>query len=84
MAEDIAVTNFRKYLRINTAHPTPDYETCKQFLLELGAQLNLERNVYECLPGKPIVILTHRGTNESLPSLLLNSHTDVVGACEVR
>jgi len=23
--EDIAVTNFRRFLRINTVHPTPDY-----------------------------------------------------------
>ena len=29
-------------------------------------------------PKKPVVVLALKGTDESLPSILLNSHTDVV------
>uniref|UniRef100_A0A158Q8T0 N-acyl-aliphatic-L-amino acid amidohydrolase n=1 Tax=Elaeophora elaphi TaxID=1147741 RepID=A0A158Q8T0_9BILA len=76
--EDIAVRHFRQYLRINTAHPNPDYEKCVKFLFDLADGLNLERSIYECIPGKPFVIMTLRGHDESLPSLMLYSHTDVV------
>ncbi|VDK31066.1 unnamed protein product [Gongylonema pulchrum] len=34
----------------------------------------------QCVPGKPFVIMTLRGRNESLPSVMLYSHTDVVPA----
>lgn len=30
------------------------------------------------VPGKPVSILTARGTDESLGSIMLSSHTDVV------
>ncbi|VDM49434.1 unnamed protein product [Toxocara canis] len=53
LSEDIAVKNFREYLRIRTDQPNPDY-------------------------WKPLIVMTVRGANESLPSLLLYSHTDVV------
>ncbi|KAM3718615.1 Aminoacylase-1 [Dirofilaria immitis] len=76
--EDIAVRHFREYLRINTAHPNPDYEKCAKFLFDLADGLNLERSIYECVQGKPFVIMTLRGRDESLPSLMLYSHTDVV------
>ncbi|VBB28849.1 unnamed protein product [Acanthocheilonema viteae] len=76
--ENIAVRHFRQYLRINTAHPNPDYEKCTKFLFDLADGLNFERSIYECVPGKPFIIMTLRGRNESLPSLMLYSHTDVV------
>lgn len=38
----------------------------------------MDFNVYEVIPGKPVVIMTLKGLNPALPSLLLNSHTDVV------
>ncbi|VDM97481.1 unnamed protein product [Thelazia callipaeda] len=76
--DDIAVQHFREYLRINTAHPNPDYEKCTKFLCSLADELNLERSVHECIPGKPFVIMTLRGQNDSLPSIMLYSHTDVV------
>uniref|UniRef100_A0A1I8EGH2 M20_dimer domain-containing protein n=2 Tax=Wuchereria bancrofti TaxID=6293 RepID=A0A1I8EGH2_WUCBA len=59
--EDIAVRHFREYLRINTAHPNPDYEKCIRFLFDLVDGLNFERSVHECVPGKPFIIMTLRG-----------------------
>ena len=34
--------------------------------------------VEECVEGKPTVVVTRPGLHPSLPSILLNSHTDVV------
>ena len=38
----------------------------------------------QATPNRPIVILTVEGTNPSLPSIMLNSHTDVVPVFPVR
>uniref|UniRef100_F1L6C7 N-acyl-aliphatic-L-amino acid amidohydrolase n=1 Tax=Ascaris suum TaxID=6253 RepID=F1L6C7_ASCSU len=78
VSEDIAVTNFREYLRIRTEQPNPDYAKCKEFLYRIADELKFEKTCYEFISGKPIIVMTIRGTNESLPSLLLYSHTDVV------
>ncbi|KAK0398527.1 hypothetical protein QR680_002633 [Steinernema hermaphroditum] len=76
--EDIAVTNFRRYIRVNTEQPNPNYAECKEFLYGLGKDLGFECNSHECVPGKPIVWLTKKGTDPSRKSLMLYSHTDVV------
>lgn len=34
--------------------------------------------IIEMVKGKPIVVMTWEGEDKSLPSILLNSHTDVV------
>ena len=62
MTEDIAVTKFREYLRVNTEHPTPDYgifhpespchhsnftDACTKFLKSLAAELDIPVAVYE-------------------------------------
>uniref|UniRef100_A0A914DF48 N-acyl-L-amino-acid amidohydrolase n=1 Tax=Acrobeloides nanus TaxID=290746 RepID=A0A914DF48_9BILA len=76
--EDVAVTWFRKYLRVNTEQPNPDYQKCKEFLFEYGKELGLDCWYEDCVPGKPMIGMTIPGTDPSLPSLLLYSHTDVV------
>ncbi|CAH1738309.1 aminoacylase-1-like isoform X2 [Aphis gossypii] len=76
--ENEAVTNFREYLRIPTVHPDVDYSKCVEFLLRQAQSLNLPSNIYYMAPGKPIVIITWVGQKPELPSILLNSHTDVV------
>ena len=38
----------------------------------------LEYDVTEMVPGKPIFLMTWPGLEPELPSILLNSHTDVV------
>ncbi|KAL3853625.1 hypothetical protein ACJMK2_017156 [Sinanodonta woodiana] len=77
-AEDPAVTNFREYLRIKTVHPRPDYDGAIAFLGRMSEEIGLPMKQIEVSPGKIIVLMTWEGTNPSLPSILLNSHTDVV------
>ncbi|KAL1922898.1 uncharacterized protein VTP21DRAFT_9274 [Calcarisporiella thermophila] len=76
--EHPAVKRFREYLRIRTDHPSPDYAACTCFLKQWAADLGLQARSFELAAGKPIVLLTWEGTDPSLKSLLLNSHTDVV------
>ncbi|XP_063867714.1 aminoacylase-1-like isoform X4 [Scylla paramamosain] len=76
--EHTAVTTFREYIRIKTVQPDPDYETCSKFLKRQGEELGAKVHVMECVPGKPIIIMTVEGRDPTLPSILLNSHTDVV------
>lgn len=52
--------------------------SCTEFLLEQAKELGAESQVVECVPGKPIVLMKLVGEDPSLPSVLLNSHTDVV------
>ena len=68
---------FQSYLRIRTDHPTPDYGAVTKFLLSQAESLGLEYYCTECSPGKPVVVLTWPGTRPHIPSVLLNSHTDV-------
>lgn len=75
---DAAVTNFQRYLRINTVQPNPDYDGAVNFLTEMSKQLNLPFKVVEVAKGKPVFVMTWLGTDPSLPSILLNSHMDVV------
>ncbi|XP_065203221.1 aminoacylase-1-like [Planococcus citri] len=76
--EHQAVTTFRKYLRIPTVHPNVNYDKCVSFLTNLADELELPFQIIEIVEGKPLVVITWIGTNPKLPSLLLNSHMDVV------
>ncbi|KAF9168677.1 adenylate cyclase [Actinomortierella ambigua] len=76
--EHPAVTRFRDYLRIKTVQPNPDYDTCTKFLIQQAEEIGMPWKVVETVPGKPTVIMTFEGQDPSLPTLLLNSHTDVV------
>ncbi|XP_020591009.1 aminoacylase-1 isoform X2 [Phalaenopsis equestris] len=77
---DAIIARFQEYLRINTAHPSPDYDTSARFLLAQSASIGLHAETVEFAAGKPLVLLSWPGRLPSLPSLLLNSHTDVVPA----
>lgn len=74
----IAVENFREYLRIPSMHPNINYDDCVKFLEKQAKSLDLPIKVYHVDPKKPIVVITWKGINPSLPSILLNSHMDVV------
>ena len=69
---------FRAYLRINTMQPSPDYSACMEFLKGEAVRLGLQHFIHECVPGKPIFVMTWPGSQPSLPAVMLNSHTDVV------
>ncbi|KAH8250221.1 hypothetical protein KR026_008355 [Drosophila bipectinata] len=70
---------FREYLRIPSVHPNPDYEPCVEFLKSQASGLDLPIKI--CHPANeknPVVVLTWEGLQPDLPSVLLNSHMDVV------
>nr|XP_018916313.1 PREDICTED: aminoacylase-1-like isoform X1 [Bemisia tabaci] len=81
-SEPLAVSNFREYLRIPSVHPNINYDGCIEFLRRQAEGLNLKFKVFELKPKKPIVVISWLGTNPELPSLLLNSHMDVVPVFE--
>uniref|UniRef100_A0A8C8Z4R6 Aminoacylase-1 n=1 Tax=Prolemur simus TaxID=1328070 RepID=A0A8C8Z4R6_PROSS len=80
--EHPSVTLFRRYLRIRTVQPKPDYGAAVAFLEERAHQLGLSCQKVEVAPGYVVTVLTWPGTNPSLSSILLNSHTDVVPVFE--
>lgn len=53
------------------------------FLTRQAQSLDLPIKVYRVHPKKPIVVLTWVGTQPTKPSILLNSHMDVVPVVEV-
>nr|XP_026496307.1 aminoacylase-1-like [Vanessa tameamea] len=81
-ANDPAVKNLQEYLRIRTVHPNINYDECIAYLKRQATNLNLPATVYEVIPKKPILIMTWEGLEPNLPSILLNSHMDVVPVFE--
>ncbi|KAI3516723.1 hypothetical protein L1887_15709 [Cichorium endivia] len=79
---ETSITRFQEYLRINTAHPNPDYSAAVSFLNILAKSIpNLQtRILYLTTPQKPLLLVTLPGSNPSLPSILFNSHLDSVPA----
>ncbi|EDW84997.1 uncharacterized protein Dwil_GK14410 [Drosophila willistoni] len=70
---------FREYLRIPTVHPNVDYTACVEFLKRQAASLELPVDVvYPVNEKNPVVIMKWLGSQPELPSIILNSHTDVV------
>ncbi|XP_055303614.1 aminoacylase-1-like [Sitodiplosis mosellana] len=74
---------FREYLRIPSVHPDIDYEPCVEFLKRQAKSLDLPVSIHYPVNDKnPIVILTWVGEQPNLPSIVLNSHMDVVPVFE--
>ncbi|XP_016973426.1 aminoacylase-1-like [Drosophila rhopaloa] len=74
---------FREYLRIPTVHPNVDYTACVEFLKRQAASLELPVEViYPVNEQNPVVVLKWQGSQPELPSIILNSHTDVVPVFE--
>ena len=69
---------FREYIQIPTVQPEPDYQPAVELLIREAESLGLATITHECVPGKPVLIITWEGMEPSLPSLMLNSHMDVV------
>lgn len=76
------IHRFQQYLRIRTDHPNPAYEDAVHFLKNTVEKLlpNASTEVHYFVPEKPLLIVTIQGKKPYLPSVLLNSHTDVVPA----
>ncbi|KAF4363918.1 hypothetical protein G4B88_004218 [Cannabis sativa] len=73
-----AIARFQQYLRINTAHPNPNYYEAADFIVSQAKSLSLESQTLEFVKGKPLILLKWPGSDPNLRSVLLNSHTDVV------
>ncbi|PON75218.1 N-acyl-L-amino-acid amidohydrolase [Parasponia andersonii] len=80
LSSSAAIARFQQYLRINTAHPNPQYYKAADFILSQAQSLSLESQTLEFVKGKPLILLKWPGSHPNLPSILLNSHTDVVPA----
>ncbi|XP_055906622.1 aminoacylase-1-like [Eupeodes corollae] len=79
--ENDEIKFFREYLRIPSVGPNIDYEPCVAFIIKQVESLGLPYQILR--PGgvdQPIVVVTWLGTNPELPSIMLNSHMDVVAA----
>ncbi|KAI3980270.1 hypothetical protein MKX01_028278 [Papaver californicum] len=72
------ITRFQQYLQINTAQPNPKYYEAADFIISQAKSPNLGYETLEYVKGKPLVLLKWTGKDQNLPSILLNSHTDVV------
>ncbi|KAL8463102.1 hypothetical protein ACS0TY_033937 [Phlomoides rotata] len=72
------ISRFQEYLRINTAQPKPSYYEASDFITSQAKALSLDYQILEFVKGKPLVLLKWTGKNPVLPTILLNSHTDVV------
>ncbi|KAH7833455.1 hypothetical protein Vadar_006530 [Vaccinium darrowii] len=79
-SSQLIISRFQQYLKINTAHPNPNYHEAAEFILSQAKSLSLESQTLDFVKGKPLVLLKWPGKNPHLPSILLNSHTDVVPA----
>lgn len=74
----LVISRFRQYLQIDTSQPTPNYHEAADFLISQAKSISLEFQSFEFVKGKPLVLLKWPGKNPTLPTILLNSHTDVV------
>ncbi|KAI9292421.1 Zn-dependent exopeptidase, partial [Neoconidiobolus thromboides FSU 785] len=75
----LAIKNFIDFLKFDTSHPNPNYNGTVKYLENIANQLNLKFTQFKCQPsGTPSVVLTWPGTDKNLPSVVLNSHYDVV------
>merc|ERR1711991_102301 len=84
--DDAAVKLLQELVRIpSTSHLGPSsgsYAACVALLDKECKERGFKTQTYELIKGKPILLATLEGTDPSLPSLLLNSHYDVVPADE--
>ncbi|GBG75382.1 hypothetical protein CBR_g20012 [Chara braunii] len=75
---EAAIERFRKYLSIHTEQPKPNYEEAAAFLFAQAEEIGLKAQRIDLVPGKPVILMTWQGKDTQLPSILLNSHVDVV------
>lgn len=82
LSNDSRIKNFRDYLRIRSVQPNINYDECITFLRARAEEIGLSVQVFEPVAKKPILVMTWVGTEPELPSILLNSHMDVVPVFE--
>ncbi len=78
--ENNALNLLQHYIQINTAQPDPDYETAISFLKKHAKHDALDTQEIILPSGRKSLIISLKGTNNTLPALALNHHMDVVAA----
>ncbi|XP_014294162.1 aminoacylase-1 [Halyomorpha halys] len=76
------VETFREYLKIRSVHPEPDYDGCVNFVKKKACEYGFKTQIFNLDEKRPVLIVTVEGLEPTLPSILLNSHTDVVPVFE--
>jgi aminoacylase len=80
-AQSVPVQKLSEYLQIRTDHPAPDYASATAFLKAYAAEIGVDVcKEIQLTPDRSVVLMTYLGTSPDKPSILLNSHTDVVPA----
>lgn len=64
--------------RVSCSRNQHEADDCVAFLKKQAVNVGLPLQIYFVVSGKPIVVLTWEGSEPALPSVLLNSHMDVV------
>ena len=86
MDNDSAIRRFSEFLQIRSVSSegpvTGAYAECVAWLKDWAVSIGLSCRVYELVANKPILVATWIGSEPSLPSVLLNSHYDVVPVME--
>ncbi|KAG7306051.1 hypothetical protein JYU34_008627 [Plutella xylostella] len=77
-SSDPYVQLFQQYLRINTTTTISDLTPAVQFWQDLASSQDLELQKHEYVAGYPVLVIKWPGVDPSLPSIVLNSHMDVV------
>lgn len=78
--KDAMVHFLQEYVRINTAHPRPDYRAAVRLFKQRAQMDGLPFQEIVLPSGRPAIIISYKGSDETLPALALNSHMDVVPA----
>lgn len=86
LSQDSEVEEFKTLLRFRTVSAegpiSGAYKECAQWLVTKCEELGFSCKVVEPVAGKPVVVATLKGSEPDLPSIVLNSHYDVVPAME--
>ncbi|KAJ5072397.1 aminoacylase-1 [Anaeramoeba ignava] len=78
--DERVLNKFKQYLQIQTVHPNPNYEEAIKFLENYSKEFLLNFESFELVKDNPIGHIFIEGTEPNIPSILLNSHIDVVPA----
>ncbi len=72
------VSFLQKYLKINTAHPNPNYDQAIELFQQQSRIDGFKSKVVSLSSRLKVLIITMQGADVSLPTLVLNNHMDVV------
>lgn len=77
---DNMIKFLQDYIKIDTSHPTPDYDTAINFLKNQATQDGFSYQEVNLKSGKKALLINYPGKDKNLKSILLNHHMDVVPA----